>query len=215
MISGLSRSAAACRGGDVVDCKKGIVNLAEADLRSVQLLFDEAVAVEVIGGLERQERGDPHHHRAEGLVTDVEIVVGEAAALAGKDAIMGILGGVFRHGDAKGRPLLHAFENEVDAVGIRPHHAALPRQDMVLLAHALFGPFDRDPVIAREGFHPVLVVGRALAQDLLADDRNADDQMEEVYHPLGARQPAEVAVYDDAVEAGVNEGQQTAEQLGK
>ena len=41
-----------------------------------------------------------------------------------------------------------------------------------------------------------------------ADDRNADDLMEEVDHPLGARQPAEVAVYDDAVEAVVDEGQQ-------
>ena len=86
---------------------------------------------------------------------------------------------------------------------------------MIFLAHALFAPFDRDPMIAREGLHPVLVVGRALAQDFLADDRNADDQVEEVYHPLGARQPAEVAVYDDAVEAVVDEGQQTAEQLGK
>ena len=62
---------------------------AEADLRSVQLLLDEAVSVEVIRGLERQERGDPHHHRAEGLVADVEIVVGEAVALAGKDTIIG------------------------------------------------------------------------------------------------------------------------------
>ena len=75
---------------------------------------------------------------------------------------------------------------------------------MVFLAHGLFGPFDGDPMIAREGFYPVLVVGRALAQDLLADDRNADHQMEEVYHPLGARQAGEVAVYDDAVEAVVD-----------
>ena len=29
--------------------------------------------------------------------------------------------------------------------------------------------------------------------------------MEEVHHPLGSRQPAEVAVYDDAVEAVVDE----------
>ena len=39
--------------------------------------------------------------------------------------------------------------------------------------------------------------------------------MEEVHHPLGSRQPAEVAVYDDAVEAVVGEGQQAAEQLGE
>jgi hypothetical protein len=35
-----------------------------------------------------------------------------------------------------------------------------------------------------------LVVGGALAQDLLADDRHADDQTKEVDHPLGARQAA-------------------------
>ena len=66
-------------------------------------------------------------------------------------------------------------------------------------------------MIACEGFHPVLVVSSALAQDLLADHGNANDLMEEVHHPLGARQSAEVAVYDDAVEAVVNKGKQVAE----
>jgi hypothetical protein len=62
-------------------------------------------------------------------------------------------------------------------------------------------------MIACVGLHTVLVVGGALAQDLLADHRNADDLVEEVYHPLGARQSAQVAVYDDAVEAVVDEDQ--------
>ena len=110
---------------------------------------------------------------------------------------------------------LHALEDVIDAVAIRPYHATLPRQDMVFLAHALFGPFDRDAMIACEGFHPVLIVGGALAQDLPADHGNPNDLMEEVHHPLGPRQPAEVAVYDDAVEAVVDEGQQAAEQLGE
>jgi hypothetical protein len=70
-------------------------------------------------------------------------------------------------------------------------------------------------MIACEGFHPVLVVGSALAQDLPADHGDANDLMEEVHHPLGSRQRAEVAVYDDAVEAVVDEGQQAAEQLGE
>ena len=86
---------------------------------------------------------------------------------------------------------------------------------MVLLAHALFGPFDRDAMIACEGFHPVLIVGGTLAQDLPADHGNADDLMEEVHHPLGPGEPTEVAVYDDAVEAVVDESQQAAEQLGE
>jgi len=45
--------------GHVIYREKGVVDLAEADLRSGQFLFDEAVAIEVIRRLERQERGDP------------------------------------------------------------------------------------------------------------------------------------------------------------
>src|SRR5205814_1813841 len=84
----------------------------------------------------REERGDPHHHRAEGFIAQVEIVVRETAALVGEDPVIWIRGGVFRHGDAKGGSLLHALEDEVDAVGAFPCHASLPGQDMVFLAHA-------------------------------------------------------------------------------
>ena len=77
MISGLSRSAAVCSAANVIHREKGVVGLAKADPRAVELLLDEAVTIEVIRGLERQERGDPHDHRAEGFVTDIEIVGGE------------------------------------------------------------------------------------------------------------------------------------------
>ena len=39
------------QGSDIVDREKRIVVLAEADLRTGEFLFDEAVAIEVIGGL--------------------------------------------------------------------------------------------------------------------------------------------------------------------
>jgi hypothetical protein len=39
----------------------------------------------------------------------------------------------------------------------------------------LFGPLDRDIMIAGEGLNPVLVVGRTLAQDLFAEHRNANN----------------------------------------
>ena len=55
----------------------------------------------------------------------------------------------------------------------------LPGQDMVFLAHALLGPFDRQPMIAGEGFHPGLVVGGAPAEDLFVDHGNADHVPEE------------------------------------
>src|SRR3981189_1896983 len=43
----------------VVDGEEGVVVVAEADLRPLELLLDKAVAVEVVGGLEREERGHP------------------------------------------------------------------------------------------------------------------------------------------------------------
>ena len=86
---------------------------------------------------------------------------------------------------------------------------------MVFLAHAFLGPFDRQPMIAGEGFHPGLVVGGAPAEDLFVDHGKADHVPEEVHHLLGPRQPAEVAVNDNAVEAVVDEGEQVAEQLGE
>ena len=201
--------------GDVVDSQEGIVVFAEADLRPLEFLFDEAVAVKIVGGLEGEEGGHTHHHGAENFIADVEVIVREAAALVGKDAVVRVLGGIFRHADAEGRPLLHAFENEVDAVSVVLRHSTLPGKDMVFLAHALLGPNDRSMMIAGEGFHPALVVGGALAQDFLAHHRNAEHLPEEVHHLLGPRQGAEVTVNDNAVEAVVDERQEVAEQLGE
>jgi hypothetical protein len=70
-------------------------------------------------------------------------------------------------------------------------------------------------MIAGEGFHPGLVVVGPLAQNLLADHRNADHLTEEVHDLLRTRETAEVAVNDNAVEAVVDEGEQVAEQLSE
>src|ERR1700750_3355943 len=102
----------------VINGQEGIVVLAEPDLRAVELLLDEAVAIEVVGRLEGEERGHTHHHGAKSFIADVEVVVGEAATLACKDAVVRVLGGIFRHADAKSWPLLHALEDEIDAVGV-------------------------------------------------------------------------------------------------
>src|SRR6201988_2236368 len=200
---------------DIVNGEKGIVDLAKADLRLPQLLLDETVTIEVIAGLEREERGHPHDNRAENLVADVEIIVRETAALRRQDPVIGIRGGVFRHADAKGGALLHAPEDKVNTVGLLLRQAALPGQDMIFLAYSLFGPLDREPMIAGVGFYPGLVVGGALAQDPLADRRNADHVAEEVHHLRGPRQAAEVTVNDNAVKAVVDESEQVTEQQGE
>src|SRR5262245_56678409 len=73
---------------DVVDSKKGIVGLAEADLPPLQFLLNETVTIEVIAGLEREEGGYPHHDWTEDLIADVEVV--EAAALVRQDPVIWI-----------------------------------------------------------------------------------------------------------------------------
>src|SRR5262249_32706808 len=130
-------------GGEVGDSKKGIGGLAEAVLPPLQFLLDETVTIEVIAGLEREEGGDPHHDWTEDRIADVKIIMREAAALVRQDSVMGIFGRVFRHGDAKGRALLHALEDEIDAVGAPLRDAALPGPDMIFLAHSLLGPLER------------------------------------------------------------------------
>jgi hypothetical protein len=70
-------------------------------------------------------------------------------------------------------------------------------------------------MIAGEGVYPVLVVGGTLAQNLLADHRDADDLTEEMHHLLRPRQPAQVTVNDNAVEAVVDKLEQFAKQLGE
>jgi len=61
--------------------RRGFREESVTDLLLGGLLLDEAVAVEVIAGLKGKERGHPHDHRAEDLITDVEIVVGEPRLL--------------------------------------------------------------------------------------------------------------------------------------
>src|SRR5262249_50802273 len=141
--------------------------------------------------------------------------MGEAAALVREDAVVRVLRGIFRHADAEGRSLLHAFEDEANAVAVGPGHAAQPGQNMVFLAHALLGPFNRKAVIAGEGLDPVLVIGGAPAQHLLAHRRDADDLAEEVNHLLGPRQAAEITMNDNAVEAVIDKNQQITEQSGE
>src|SRR5215470_19585802 len=101
------------------------------------------------------------------------------------------------------------------AIAVAPGHAAQPGQNMVFLAHALLGPFNRKAVIAGEGLDPVLVIDGAPAQHLLAHRRDADDLAEEVHHLLGPRQAAEITMNDNAVEAVIDKDQQIAEQFVK
>ena len=139
--------------------------------------------------------------------------MGEAALLAGQDAMIGILRRELRHSHPKGWTLFHALEDEVHTKSVLADHFAQPRLHILFLAHALLGPLNGDVAIAGKGLDPLLVDGGPLAQNLFADDRNADNAAEEVHDLLGPRKAAQVAVDDNAIEAVINEDEKIAEQL--
>jgi hypothetical protein len=139
--------------------------------------------------------------------------VGEAATLRRQDPVVGVFGRVLRHADPEGGPGFHALENEIDAVGTLLAHPAQPGQDVILFADPFLGPLQGEVVVAGKGFHPVLVVGGALAEDFLAQDGDPEELAKEMNHVLRPRQAAQVTVDDDSVEAVVDKEQQPAEKL--
>lgn len=163
MIGGAKPIGGRLQRGDVLDGQKGIIVLAESDLGFLELLFDEGVAVEIIGGLEGQEGGHSHHDRSKHFIVNVEVVVREAAALRRQDAVVGVFGRILRHADPEGRPLFHALEKEIDAMGPLLAHPAQPGQDVIRFADPFLGPLQGEVVVAGKSFHPGLVVGGALA----------------------------------------------------
>src|SRR5713226_3433524 len=171
------------------------------------------MAVEIVSSLERKERRHANHYRSEDLIADIKVVVRETAALTRQNAMVGILRGKLGNANAERAPLLHAFEDEVDAIGVVLHYAAQMGEHVILLAHALLGPLDGKPVIGGVGLHPVPVLFGALTQDSLVDHRNTDDIAEKVDYLLGPRQTTQVPVDDDAVEAMVYKDKQAAKQL--
>ena len=69
------------QGSNIVNSEEGIVVLAEGDLRTIELLLDEVVAVDVVGCLEGKEGRHTHDKRPQHFIADVEVVMGEAAPL--------------------------------------------------------------------------------------------------------------------------------------
>ena len=96
----------------------------EANLLSLQFLLYERVAVEPVGGMKGKEARHAHDDGPQNCIPDIEVVVGEAAPLVGQDAMVGVLRRKFGHADAEGSALLHALEDEVDAIGFLLLHAA-------------------------------------------------------------------------------------------
>src|SRR5260370_8466280 len=109
----------------------------EADARSIQFLLDEGVAVEPVGGVKGKEGSDAQHDRPQNLIPDVEIVVGETAALVCQDAVVGVRGGILRDTDAEGPALFHALEDEIDPLTLLPQQTLHTSRHVSLFADSL------------------------------------------------------------------------------
>src|SRR5262245_59459736 len=90
--------------------------LVESDAGAQQFSLDEGVAIEPVGGVEREEAGHTDDNRPQDLVPDIEVVMGEAAPLVRQNSVVGVLRGILRYRDPKSPSLFHALENEVDAI---------------------------------------------------------------------------------------------------
>ena len=135
--------------------------------------------------------------------------------LGNDDPVVGIFGRILRIGDSERRTDLHALEDEVHAEPFGSLHLSEARQNVVLLAHALLRPFDRNPVIAGEGINPPDVVVGPLTQDLLGNRADLMNVAEEVDDVLRTREQRKVTKNDDAIETVVYERDEAAEQLRK
>src|SRR6266478_9002416 len=141
--------------------------------------------------------------------------MGIARSLFAQDAVVRIGRGVLRHRRAKAGANLHAFKDAVDPVAIEPLHPPQPGTHIVLLAHSLLSPLDREMVIASEGLDPVVVLNGPLPQDFLGDGASAVHAAEEVHDVLRTGQERQIAEDDDTVETVACKCQQFTKQFGK
>src|SRR5437016_4037276 len=199
----------------ISDAEEGIIVLAEGDIAAEQFPFDIVMAVQVVGDLERQERTHAQRKGTQHLVPDIEVIVSIAAALAGDDAVIGVFDWEPRHRGSEGGPYLHALQNEINAKEILPFHPLQVRADIVLLAHALFGPFHGDLTFSGEGFHPAVILVGPFSQHFLGDGAGVVDIAEEINEVLRPGQQREVSENDEAVETVVYKSQQAAKQIGR
>jgi hypothetical protein len=149
------------------------------------------------------------------FVQDVKVIMGVTAALLAQDAIIGILGGIARGTNAKGRALFHTAKDVIDPEAVLALPALEDRPDPIFLAQSFFGPGHRDSVIGREGFDPALVVIGALAQQLFGQQGMAPHLPEEVDHIALAGQKGQIAMDDHAIKAVIKPLQERSEEFKK
>src|SRR5437899_4810751 len=78
-----------------------------------------------------------------------------------------------RREDVELRALLHAAKDEIHADAATAREPGIVRPNVVFFLDPGLRPRDRHSVIARERFHPLLVLGGPLRQNLFRNGRDA------------------------------------------
>src|SRR6266446_4364464 len=199
----IKRVGGGLQSPDIADLQEGVVLLAMADGLPAELPLDEVVPVEIGRRRKGQEGAEAQDHGAGHLVEDVEVVVSEASAMAAHHRVVRIGGRVAQMGDAISRALLHALEDVVNAK-LAPALPA-PQRGLheILLADIRRRPLHRDELMPRVSFHPVLILPRALQEDLGGDLRHTADFAKEEDDVLLPHEKPEVTLDHHPVETSV------------
>src|SRR5207302_3907348 len=136
------------------------------------------------------------------------------------DAITRIFGRVLRRAGAEVRARFHSFEDEVNAKAFATFHgqevgAGVLFLPEAFLLHVGVGPLNGNATLAREGFHPLLVVSRSLPQRLLGNGVDAVHVAKKKDDMLRTRGEREIALDDDAIETGVYKEKEAWKKLGE
>ena len=203
------------KGLGVGNGKKSVVIFAELDSAAFQFYLDEVMTVEPIGGVKGQEGSHSDDQGSQGRVTDIEVVVGKAAAAFAQDLVIRISGGELGLSRAQGGSLLHALEDEVDPIALGSFHAAQQRLDKLFLFNALLSPLHGNVMVSGKAFYPALVVVSPLYQNLFGNKWDTHDLVKEVNHVLRTRQHREITSNHDTVKTVVDKHNQVAIQAHK
>jgi len=134
-------------GFGVINGQKGIILFSESDASSVQFGFQKGVTVDKVSGLKRKKRGDSQDHGTQLGISEVEVVMGKAAAGLAEEGIIRIFRGKLGSVATKGGALLHTLIDEVDAVLVLTFHTFEQGGHLIFFPDFLFRPLDGNAMV--------------------------------------------------------------------
>ena len=133
--------------------------------------------------------------------------MGVQLPVATDNPVVRIIGRILGWERFETRPLLHAFEDEVDTVPVLAFHALQVRPYVFLLAYPFLGLFHGYLVVAGIGIDPGAVGVRALLQHLWGNWVLATHVAKEEHDVPFPRQQRQVSLDDNPIEAVVYKNQ--------